>query len=372
MTKDKPNINNLNDDLFQSEKTDTSPKSISSSILFTDNKKKLSNGIKKIRNLSESTTCLHPRKSSLSLEDDFIYLNRKSSITKIISSSVPNKQNNDRNQSSFRKFLSFLQSLRQFFKFSVIIVISILINSLYFNFYYLPSLNHYNSINNNNNHHESISNDQKAKLPYIKTPFESYNQKFDVKSYDHVAFASFDNFKHSNENNDFLSRSLLDTIGITDESTKNIEQTQEKRRESQMALNIALTMYKEGKFEKAAKIYKYALSLDPNNYDALTSYGEYLENHKKDIIKAEHLYNRVIRMEPTHDKAAVNLKRALPLVNKLDRKMLDKLDMLLKKFYDIPSTSAALKRAKKEAYFMHIYHSNVSKFYIYLSNKRTL
>ena len=132
-----------------------------------------------------------------------------------------------------------------------------------------------------------------------------------------------------------------------------------------MALNLALTMYKEGKYEKAAKIYKYALSLDPNNYDALTSYGEYLENHKKDIIKAEHLYNKVIRMEPKHDKAALNLKRALPLVNKLDRKMLDKLDMLLKKFYEIPSTSAALKRAKKEAYFMHIYHSNVSLIYFH-------
>ena len=49
-----------------------------------------------------------------------------------------------------------------------------------------------------------------------------------------------------------------------------------------MALNLAINMIKEGKHEKASKIYKYALSLDPQNTDALTSYGEYLELHKKE------------------------------------------------------------------------------------------
>jgi len=38
--------------------------------------------------------------------------------------------------------------------------------------------------------------------------------------------------------------------------------------------------------------------------------------------------------------------------------MLDKIDLLLKEFYQIPVTTPALKRAKREAYFMHIYHSN--------------
>ena len=69
-----------------------------------------------------------------------------------------------------------------------------------------------------------------------------------------------------------------------------------------MALNLALNMQKAGKFEKAAKIYKYALSLDPQNTDTLISYGEYLELHKKDIIKAEHLYTKVLAMKPAHNK----------------------------------------------------------------------
>jgi tetratricopeptide (TPR) repeat protein len=125
-----------------------------------------------------------------------------------------------------------------------------------------------------------------------------------------------------------------------------------------MALSLALNMQSEGKLDKADKIYTHALSLDPQNADALTSYGEYLEVHKNDIITAEHLYTKVITLEPQHSKASLNLKRASPIVNKLDRLMLDKLDGLLRKFYEIPVTSDALKRAKREAYFMHIYHSN--------------
>ena len=128
--------------------------------------------------------------------------------------------------------------------------------------------------------------------------------------------------------------------------------------ESKVALNLAINMIREGKHEKASKIYKYALSLDPHNIDALTSYGEYLELHKKDVLKAEHLYTRVVNLHPQHDKAILNLKRASPLVTKLDRELLDGVDNLLKKFYEIPIKSEALKRAKRDAYFMHIYHSN--------------
>ena len=128
--------------------------------------------------------------------------------------------------------------------------------------------------------------------------------------------------------------------------------------ESKAALNLAISMIKEGKFDKASRIYKHALSLDPTNTDILTSYGEYLELHKKDVLRAEHLYNRAVNIQPHHDQAILNLKRASPLVTKLDRQLLDELDILLKKFYDIPVKSEALRRAKRDAYFMHIYHSN--------------
>jgi Fic family protein len=125
-----------------------------------------------------------------------------------------------------------------------------------------------------------------------------------------------------------------------------------------MALNVALNFLKEGKYQKASRIYKYALRLDPRNIEALTSYAEFLELYKKDIIKAEHFYTKVIYIQPDNDKALLNLKRAAPLVSKLDRAMFSELDTLLRRFYDIPARNAALRRAKREAYFLHIYHSN--------------
>lgn len=74
-----------------------------------------------------------------------------------------------------------------------------------------------------------------------------------------------------------------------------------------MALGLALNMQNEGKLEKAGRIYNYALSLDPKNTDALTSYGEYLELHKQDVIKAEHFYTKAIKMKPENDKVGENL-----------------------------------------------------------------
>jgi Fic family protein len=125
-----------------------------------------------------------------------------------------------------------------------------------------------------------------------------------------------------------------------------------------MALHVALNFLNEGKYQKAARIYKYALRLDPKNIDALNAYAEFLELHKKDIVRAEHFYTKVVHIEPDNSKALLNLKRAGPLVSKIDRQMFNELDLLLKRFYDIPARNSALRRAKREAYFLHIYHSN--------------
>ena len=55
-----------------------------------------------------------------------------------------------------------------------------------------------------------------------------------------------------------------------------------------------------------------------------------------DIIKAEHFYTKAVNKEPSNNQALLNLRRTLPLVNKLDRIMFDELDSLLKEFYKIP------------------------------------
>lgn len=131
-----------------------------------------------------------------------------------------------------------------------------------------------------------------------------------------------------------------------------------RRKESQMALKLALSMQKAGKPNKASKVLKFALSMDPDNPELLAAYGEHLEHFKNDIVAAEHFYRRAVSYEPEHVDANLNLRRATPIVSKIDRQMLNTIDELLKLFYEIPSTSSALRHAKKEAYFMHIYHSN--------------
>jgi Fic family protein len=218
----------------------------------------------------------------------------------------------------------------QLYTLFLIILFSILINIIYFHFIYKPN----------------IQSQQKQ-------------QKMRIKNYDHIVFPSLIDHNRNNQNlEDEQQQQSETTINQIDYDSSSKQDQDNKKHESKMAINLALQMQNEGKLDKAAKIYKYALSLDPDNIEALTFYGEYLELHKKDIIKAEHFYTRAFNKDSSNNKAIINLKRTLPLVNKLDRLLLNSVDLLLEKFYQIPVQSSALKRAKKEAYFMHIYHTN--------------
>jgi len=185
-----------------------------------------------------------------------------------------------------------------------------------------------------------------------------------TRTYDRIAFASIghDTSQHAK------SKSQLSSIvyhhdpqlypgekKAADQKPATINET---KKETEMAVHLAVNMFKEGKYDKAAKVLEYALRLEPANTDALNYYGEYLEKHKKDVLQAEHMYSRALNAAPENSKAAVNRKRTLPLVTRIDREMLNKVDDLLKQFYEIPVMHPALKRAKREAYFMHIYHSN--------------
>lgn len=265
-------------------------------------------------------------------------------------------------ESSHKHENAYIFTLRYFFRyiissqichFILFLGISMLINSWYFNLYYLPMLNEQRSSSGQHNSHFKKFNP---------------NTKFFKNNLDHVYFASFNDDKPFEEKTEYLlinqdeeSKQLLVTleqIEAEDKKNEKLKKREKMQHEAQMALSLALNIQNEGKLDKAGKIYTHALSLDPENTDALVSYGEYLELYKKDVIKAEHFYTKVINMKPNHNKASLNLKRASPIVNKLDRLMLDKLDDLLRTFYEIPATSSALKRAKREAYFMHIYHSN--------------
>lgn len=60
---------------------------------------------------------------------------------------------------------------------------------------------------------------------------------------------------------------------------------------------------------------------------------------------------------PTHDLARKGQRRTQPLVEEIDQQMLSILDAKRSQFLRIPKDSLALKRAKRESYFQHVYHS---------------
>jgi len=130
------------------------------------------------------------------------------------------------------------------------------------------------------------------------------------------------------------------------------------RQEAETALHLALELVASNKFEKARKVFEHALTLDPHNSEILIEYGQFLEYHHKDLIRAEHFYTRALVKQPSNYRALELKKRTLPLVEEIDQKHFTIIDNLLKELYRIPDTNPYLRRAKRDAYYLHIYHSN--------------
>lgn len=74
-------------------------------------------------------------------------------------------------------------------------------------------------------------------------------------------------------------------------------------------MNIALDLQNRGKTDKAMKVFQHALALDPSHADILTAFGEFLEWHVKDIVKADHMYHIALENSPEHGRALQNRKR---------------------------------------------------------------
>lgn len=127
--------------------------------------------------------------------------------------------------------------------------------------------------------------------------------------------------------------------------------------EALSSLQVALEMRKSGKLEKALKLFEHAIALSPNHPDVLNHYGEFVEETNKDIIHADQLYFKALTHCPDHSRALANRERVAHSVEELDRANLRRIDEKRDSVANIPDNNAALRRAKKEAYFQHIYHT---------------
>lgn len=127
--------------------------------------------------------------------------------------------------------------------------------------------------------------------------------------------------------------------------------------EALTSLHLALEMKLSGKQKKAIKLFQHAVALAPRHPDVLNHYGEFLEHTQNDVIKANEYYVRALSYQPNHEGALINSQRTARVVEELDRRMLRRIDEKRDALAAIPDNDAALIRAKKEAYFQHIYHT---------------
>lgn len=158
----------------------------------------------------------------------------------------------------------------------------------------------------------------------------------------------------------YYQHSQIQPMYTTNDHSKemNLSFNLAHRQESTSALHLAIRFIDENKLDKARKLFEHALSLDPSNSELLIEYGQFVEHYQKDFIRAEHFYSRALVKQPSNHRALELKKRTLPLVEEIDQKYLIFIDNLLKEFYRIPDNNPYLRRAKRESYYRHIYHSN--------------
>uniref|UniRef100_A0A8C6YDZ6 Protein adenylyltransferase FICD n=1 Tax=Naja naja TaxID=35670 RepID=A0A8C6YDZ6_NAJNA len=126
--------------------------------------------------------------------------------------------------------------------------------------------------------------------------------------------------------------------------------------EAKAALHQALEMKRQGKREKAQKLFLHALKMDPDYVDALTEFGLFSEE-EKDIIQADYLYSKALTISPHNKKALVSRDRTLPLVEEIDQRFFSIIDSKVQKVLSIPKGNSALRRVMEESYYHHIYHT---------------
>lgn len=151
----------------------------------------------------------------------------------------------------------------------------------------------------------------------------------------------------------FDAENTLSVILRTEEELDDSASTAEALTSLQMALEMKLS----GKQVKAVKLFQHAVALAPKHPDILNHYGEFLEYTQKDVVRANEFYTKALTFQPNHEGALVNRQRTARVVEELDRQMLRRIDDKRNSLSAIPDNNAALIRAKKEAYFQHIFHT---------------
>lgn len=144
---------------------------------------------------------------------------------------------------------------------------------------------------------------------------------------------------------------------VADRNAKRSRHVEENIVEAELNLKAAIELNKAGKHDKALKVFQHSLALSPNHPTILTEYGIFLEQYNNDIIQADSFYFRALTYDPNCQRALTERQRTATVVQNIDEERLRRLDEKRDLLAEVDSNSAAMHRATKEAYILHIYHS---------------
>lgn len=158
------------------------------------------------------------------------------------------------------------------------------------------------------------------------------------------------------ESNVQINYDPLRTV-VVERNSKKSRHVEENIVEAELNLKAALELKRAGKHEKALKVFQHSLALSPNHPTILTEYGIFLEDYNNDIIQADSFYFRALTYDPNCQRALAERQRTATVVQNIDEDRLRRLDEKRDLLAEVDTHSAAMKRATKEAYILHIYHS---------------
>ncbi|KFB36134.1 AGAP009578-PA-like protein [Anopheles sinensis] len=143
--------------------------------------------------------------------------------------------------------------------------------------------------------------------------------------------------------------------GRSSEESQQDQQANEQ--EALGSLKMAQEMKNLGKDDKALRLFQHALALSPKHPEILTKYGEFLEHNRQDVVSADQYYTQALTVNPYYSEALANRQRTAQIVEQMDAKRFEALDRKRDALSSVHASNMALKRAEKEAYIQHIYHS---------------
>jgi len=169
--------------------------------------------------------------------------------------------------------------------------------------------------------------------------------------------------RHSLPSHHYLSivdESRLEVAPTTRLASQEAAEEAANLKEAHNSLGAAMELRRGGNLGKARRVFRHALSLAPRDPAVLLHYGELLQQGEE-VVEADHYYARAIAYSAAGSalqSKALELRQATASrVQTMDDAVLARIDGKKAKFLEVKADSAAMRRAKKEAYFQYIYHT---------------